>query len=103
MCGRIVEHVEEGPFRIVNVEIGPEVAFGNEARVCRNPGLPGYSADGREIILLPGSDDDPHGYQLFSLTLTLRTVTGQGYFQSLTIAGHLRNLWVISHFTSGDV
>jgi hypothetical protein len=58
---RVIEQVEERGFGIVDVEIGPKVAFRNEARVCGNPGLPDYSANGREIIFPPGSDNDSHG------------------------------------------
>ena len=51
----------------MNVEIRPEVTFGNEARVGRNPGLPGNFSKGFQIPLLPGSDGNVHDYRSLSI------------------------------------
>ena len=56
----VVEHAQEGRLGIMSVEIGLEVALGDESRVCRNPGQPSYSSDGLKITFPPGPDDDFH-------------------------------------------
>ena len=53
---RVVEHIEESCVRIMDVKIGPEIAFGNKTRVGRNPGLPGDFSKSLQIAFLPRSN-----------------------------------------------